>query len=140
MDLETEEKVLFAKRKDPDGDETSGLTNFFFNPAAFDWARLKLVSAMANPRKPIILDEIGPLEIESGEGFASIIRELLYTFKGSLVLTVRPSLLSTFKKIFLGPKTPKWNIKRIDILGFEEIANNAIPTAKSIFYHCQQQE
>jgi nucleoside-triphosphatase THEP1 len=44
----------------------------------------------ADPRQVVVVDEIGPLELEHGEGFAPVLP--LLAAAGHLVLVVRPSL------------------------------------------------
>jgi hypothetical protein len=123
--------MVFAKRKAADNAGT--YPSFLFGDSAFAWAGLKLTEAIAEARKPIILDEVGPLEIESSKGFAPIVLELLNTFEGPLVLTIRPSLLEKFEKRFLNESAREWNLEQVVFQGMEEAAYKAIQTAKSIF-------
>jgi nucleoside-triphosphatase THEP1 len=129
--LETGERMVFAKRKA--ADNAGAYPSFLFDDSAFAWAGLKLTEAIAEARKPIILDEVGPLEIEYSKGFAPIVLELLNTFEGPLVLTIRPSLLEKFEKRFLNESAGEWNLEQVVFQGMEEAAYKAIQTAKSIF-------
>jgi len=71
---------------------------FFFNPAAFAAAESCCAALDGPPPKELILDEVGPLELE-GRGFAPLFR--IFLAAGSdLVVSVRPSLLEAVPEYF----------------------------------------
>ena len=71
---------------------------FFFNPAAFAAAESCWAALDGPPPKELILDEIGPLELE-GRGFAPLLR--IFLSAGSdLTVSVRPSLLEAVPDYF----------------------------------------
>ncbi|ORC33991.1 hypothetical protein B4O97_13975 [Marispirochaeta aestuarii] len=71
---------------------------FFFNPAAFAAAESCWAAFEGSPPKELILDEVGPLELE-GRGFAPLLRIFL-TAGSDLTVSVRPSLLEVVPDYF----------------------------------------
>ncbi|WP_146049343.1 hypothetical protein [Alkalispirochaeta sphaeroplastigenens] len=75
---------------------------YLFSPAAFDGATASLRELLLRGgNRLVVLDEIGPLELERGEGFAALLGELL---RGEgvpllpLVVVVRPSLVGALRE------------------------------------------
>ncbi|WP_321992422.1 hypothetical protein [Marispirochaeta aestuarii] len=71
---------------------------FFFNPAAFAAAESCWAAFEGSPPKELILDEVGPLELE-GRGFAPLLRVFL-SAGSDLTVSVRPSLLEAVPDCF----------------------------------------
>lgn len=68
---------------------------FFFNPAAFEWARAeahRLLGAARPASTRLVLDEVGPLEAE-GRGFHPVL-ELFLDSPFEVVVTTRASLVA----------------------------------------------
>jgi nucleoside-triphosphatase THEP1 len=86
--LETGEEWVLART---DGGKT-GLRfgRFSFYPHVFERAVRCLRRSLSLRTKIVIIDEIGPLELENGEGFAPILP--LLASAGNLLLVVRPAL------------------------------------------------
>jgi len=70
---------------------------FYFVPGVFQWAREGLQSHLES--EWIVLDEIGPLEMNSG-GFALILEALDESFQGVLVISLRSNLLEYLDEVF----------------------------------------
>lgn len=62
---------------------------FYFSEYGFDFARERILASFGSPN--LIIDEIGPLELEGG-GFAPVLEECLRGYAGNLVLVVREYL------------------------------------------------
>lgn len=103
-----EGRVLAVRRNRDDGDtETTGISNalrigpYTFDERTFSWGREILQAHIAVEKtekyslRPVILDEIGPLEIHRGVGFASVLPELIAA-PIRLILVIRPSLILQF--------------------------------------------
>ncbi len=71
---------------------------FFFNPVAFAAAESCWAAFEGSPPKELILDEVGPLELE-GRGFAPLLRVFL-SAGSDLTVSVRPSLLEAVPDCF----------------------------------------
>ena len=71
---------------------------FFFNPAAFAAAESCWAALDGPPPRELILDEVGPLELE-GRGFAPLLRIFLAAGV-DLAVSVRPSLLEAVPGYF----------------------------------------
>jgi len=72
-------------------------------PYAFDAAGLAraidaIRAAIGNMVDLLFLDEIGPLELEKGEGFAPVLDELPLDGPGHVLIVVRPSLLAELRR------------------------------------------
>lgn len=98
-DLAKDESMALASRKPlPDGDIPDGASPgeeyppFNFNEEAFSWAMDRLKDAIAKGCGPVILDEIGALEIRQGGGFLKAVVWAMDHGDAPLVLTLRPEL------------------------------------------------
>ncbi len=67
---------------------------FYFSQTAFDWAINVIENATTNQADIIIIDEIGPLELQDN-GFAKLLKNILLkdNFDGELILVVREKIL-----------------------------------------------
>ncbi len=67
---------------------------FHFSKAAFDWASVAIEKACRTQTEIIVIDEIGPLELQDN-GFAKLLRNILLKedFQGELILVVREQIL-----------------------------------------------
>jgi nucleoside-triphosphatase len=72
---------------------------FRFSRAGFDFASSALSRAAFEGADAIIIDEIGRIELE-GEGFASVLRSLLASYEGELILVVRDAFLEEIRRAF----------------------------------------
>ncbi len=75
VDLGSGSGRLLASLERPLGDLRQG--PYFFDPAAFAWAAQAMGAALAAGPDLVILDEIGPLELRDGRGFAPLLGPLL---------------------------------------------------------------
>jgi len=72
--------------------------NYKLLQESFDWAKNILMRALEQPLDYLIIDEVGPLELE-GKGLEPTITELLRNekkFLGKIIFVVRESLLDKF--------------------------------------------
>lgn len=69
--------------------------NYHFSVKAFEKARALLLEKSRNPQvKTLVIDEIGPLEIDQQKGLYDVFCELLQTQSDqTLLIVVRPSLI-----------------------------------------------
>jgi len=98
LDLRTDERRSLAEADDlPAALRTPG---YRFDVSALAWGAAVLAAAC--PCDLLIVDEIGPLELERGQGWVNAL-DLLRTdsFK-SAVVVVRPHLLNTFEQAMGG--------------------------------------
>ncbi|MFA3782675.1 nucleoside-triphosphatase [Melioribacteraceae bacterium 4301-Me] len=68
---------------------------YFFNKDTFDWAKIILNQNIRKNLNWLIIDEVGPLEL-NGNGLEPLISELIYNkkiFVGKIVLVIRESIL-----------------------------------------------
>jgi len=86
-------KELEAKFTDVD---TVSIGRFVFNESVFSWGREQLNNSLQSNKKYLVIDEIGPLEIQ-GKGLEPIASKILQTIwkqeSISLILVVRESLV-----------------------------------------------
>lgn len=66
-----------------------------FDPAVETWALEVLLAAVDRPLDVAIIDEIGPLELFQGKGYAPVLERLPCARCHSAVILVRPSLAET---------------------------------------------
>jgi len=78
---------------------------FYFSEAGFDKANEILKKVLCKGSEDVFLDEIGPLELEKGYGFSSVL-SLISSFNidHNLYLVIRPELIDEFIRRFI-PKT-----------------------------------
>lgn len=91
-------RMLAASRNEEPGLDLH-VGAFFLSSAAFREACRIVAESLAADL--ICIDECGPLEREGG-GFYPAIRDLLGTYRGSLVVTVRPSV-NAWLRALVGP-------------------------------------
>jgi nucleoside-triphosphatase THEP1 len=94
LDLRTGERRLLAEADDlPAELRTPG---YRFDTSALAWGAEVLAAAC--PCDLLIVDEIGPLELERGQGWANALDLLRADSFKSAVVVVRPHLLNTFEQ------------------------------------------
>lgn len=84
-----------ASRDRPPGSTSESLPPFSFSRETIHWAAAAFLSAIASKAKLVVLDEIGPLELELDSGFRPLleaIAEALEQGQCSFLVTVRSSL------------------------------------------------
>ena len=69
---------------------------FLFDPRVLSWARQRL--SQATPCDLLVIDEIGPLELERGEGWANALDVLRDGGFGLALVVVRPELVAQAKQ------------------------------------------
>jgi len=118
-------EILFATRNKHKGWQNYG--RFFFNPEAFAEGEQILLKAMAIKSKIVIIDEVGPLELED-KGWATMLGQLQKEKELIQIWTVRENLLERVLE--------KWNIPgdRVFHVGQEEKEE----TLNKIYCACQK--
>ncbi|NQV16395.1 hypothetical protein HQ531_13115 [bacterium] len=91
VDIKSAESVLLCERGEPGLQLRSGPFNF--NNAGIDFGCQILKSIPRQTSSIVIMDEIGPLEIQD-EGWSTYIQELIES-KQTMIWTVRPSLIDS---------------------------------------------
>lgn len=85
--------------------------NYFFLRSGFDKAKKILRRDFKNELDFLVIDEIGPLELD-GSGLEPVVSEILYDickFKGNLILVIRDKILNdAVKKYNLEEKFVLW--------------------------------
>jgi nucleoside-triphosphatase THEP1 len=75
VDLWRRESRLLASVHRPLSDLRQG--RYCFDPAAFAWAEQAVLASLEGDPGLVILDEVGPLELEAGAGFAPLLGPVL---------------------------------------------------------------
>ena len=117
-------------------DDTAGtaLKPFAFDHSAFAWASAKLEQALAEGRGILILDEIGPLELQKGEGLMPALEKAARAETLTLVLSLRPNLEKQLLRCL--PNLVSRRLLRI-YLGQHRDENELFFTVSDIIRHCQ---
>ncbi len=103
------------------GDSTTLATRAFsdqpfaFHDEAFSWALTRIKAALARSARPIILDEVGPLEIIDSGGLRPALDLLLLEYRGPLVLSLRPALLPAMLELARGAEKARWEAHCLDV-------------------------
>ncbi len=98
LNISTRETVCMEAS--PNEKEVLEIGKYKFSVNAFNWAIQQIESCLNQPTATVIIDEVGPLELQ-GKGFASILNKLLSSSDISdLVLVVRQSAVSAVLKTF----------------------------------------
>ncbi|MFA4923843.1 MAG: nucleoside-triphosphatase [Ignavibacteriaceae bacterium] len=74
--------------------------NYFFLEETFLWGKQKLSEAILTTNNLLIIDEIGPLEL-NGSGLEPVLSEIIFkgiTLKKKLLLVIRPKLVEEVKE------------------------------------------
>jgi len=91
------DEVFFATMKPVPGFINNG--SYFFNPAAIKYGESILEDSLKSNPDLIIIDEIGPVEIND-KIWASSLSSILEKYKGILILTIRKNLVNDVKQKF----------------------------------------
>jgi iron complex transport system ATP-binding protein len=84
-----EQRLLGQANSDLGGPRTS---RYSFDDAVFSWVVERLRGAISQGGDLLIVDEIGPLELEQGRGLAPLLSDLSAERHPRLLLVVRPEL------------------------------------------------
>jgi nucleoside-triphosphatase len=81
--------------------ETLNIGRYKFSAKAFEWANKILIGCMNKNYETIIIDEIGPLELQ-GKGFAETLKFFLIhnEIKSDLLLVIRENLVNEVLQYF----------------------------------------
>ncbi|MEA3407083.1 MAG: nucleoside-triphosphatase [Chloroflexota bacterium] len=96
IDLTTGQRRALATTASSPQEATVGKYRFY--PGAIRWARRRALSALAAPLDVVIVDEIGPLELEQKQGFATALDRLSTSRAKIAILIVRDSLVSQLQE------------------------------------------
>ena len=101
VDVATGEERLLAVADDAPGDVRWG--RYRFVPATLEWATNRLETA--TPCDLLILDELGPLELERGKGLVQALDVLNGGGFSMALVVVRPELVATLERRLEGKGT-----------------------------------
>ncbi len=90
------EQRLLARADDDLGGPRTG--RYSFDADVFSWAIERLRAAISQGCDLLIVDEIGPLELEQGQGLAPLLSELSASGLPPLLLVVRPELVGQLRR------------------------------------------
>jgi len=88
--LHTGKNIHLASRKETGGYKKYG--RFYFNPSAIRFGELILQEAVRKRIRVILIDEIGPIELNDGV-WSNMLQNIISRHKKILVITVRKKLI-----------------------------------------------
>ena len=94
-----EQRLLARADGDLGGPRTG---RYSFDAAVFSWVMGRLRAAISQGCDLLIVDEIGPLELEQGVGLAPILSDLARGKLPPLLLVVRPEMVRQLQKQLAG--------------------------------------
>jgi len=94
-----EQRLLARADDDLGGPRTH---RYSFDAAAFSWVIGRLRAAISQGCDLLVVDEIGPLELEQGRGLAPLLSDLSARRLPPLLLVVRPELLGQLRERLAG--------------------------------------
>lgn len=96
LDLRSGESRQFARK--PEGPPNSGATRpgWIYNQVALAWGNMVL--ARATPCDLLVVDELGPLEFETGQGWAAGLAAVVSRAYRVGIVTIRPELLAAARQ------------------------------------------
>lgn len=115
-------EILFATREKRSGWREYG--RFFFNPAAFTKGEEILMKAIDNKSEVVVIDEVGPLELEDC-GWSATLGELLNEKRMVQLWVVREKILDRVLE--------KWNIPENRVIYIDR--ENKKETLEKIIVH-----
>lgn len=104
IDLATGERRSQAWVEPDETRRTVG--QYRFDPAVLSWAVERVLAALNQPGCVVLVDEIGPLELLQGKGFAPVLDHLLGASARAVILLVRVELTENLVAR-LGPAEPQ---------------------------------
>lgn len=108
MNVQTKEQFPMEATGD---EETLNVGRFIFSKNGFDKA-IQIIGDVINTEGWLIIDEIGPLELER-KGFYTIVNEILRLRKNKTILVVREGMVKKVKDHFMINATVVNNIDGI---------------------------
>ena len=134
-DEETGETMALGSRADGPALPGRPYGAFRFSGEAFAWADAKVRAAVARGCGPIIIDEIGPLEVNEGGGFSGTLEWAAENGDCPLLLTLRPEL----EDAFLAKCSPLWksNLAGVYPLSATAFSRTLEAVSGDVFRHCQ---
>jgi nucleoside-triphosphatase THEP1 len=113
LDLSTGDRVALCRTDVPDQLLSAGQFSFF--PEGFEFGfRVLLNNRHREHPDLVILDEVGPLELD-GKGWAPALSEILAGDAPLLLLTVRPKLVDRVCRQWHLQPAALWNSERLDL-------------------------
>ncbi len=100
--IKTGERWLLGSRIAPL--QGSRYRSVFFSEQGFRRALNALEADIAEHPMFLVLDEVGPLELEQKQGFFPLLDSLRLGYSGNLLIVVRPELLETLQNYFTGER------------------------------------
>ncbi|MHB0896971.1 MAG: nucleoside-triphosphatase [Spirochaetales bacterium] len=108
---------------------------FHFSGEAFAWADARVRAAVARGCGPVMLDEIGPLEVREGGGFSGTLEWVIENGECPLLLTLRPEL----EQAFLAKRSSLWRSNLAGIYPLSATSFNRMlkVVSSDVSRHCQ---
>jgi len=100
VDIKSKEKRKLELDKPAADEKVITIGNYLFSKETFQWGQQKLSEAVATEGKLLIIDEIGPLELD-GSGLEPILSGVIskgISLEKILLLVVRPKLVEEVKE------------------------------------------
>jgi nucleoside-triphosphatase THEP1 len=114
VDLRSGERILLG-RMAPPGAVALGAPRWQLDEAALE--RCSGILTEACPADLLVIDEVGPLELEQGAGMLAGVRHALAGSYGVALVVVRPWLVARFTQLFPAPPPEVVDIRLPGALG-----------------------
>lgn len=109
---------------------------FTFSAEAFSWAESNLMKAVGECDCPVLIDEIGPLEVRGGGGFFRMVEWAIENGTCPLLVTIRPDLVEAFiDRLSSSSGMPEHKRFSISSLSFDRTLRSVF---NEVFRHCQE--
>jgi nucleoside-triphosphatase THEP1 len=128
LDLATGKRQIFARVVEPGQPVTVGV--YAISEDAIDWAQKVLAAALLSGADWIVVDEIGPLELHQGGGFAFALQPLADSVRiPNAIVVVRESLADE-----LAERLGRTDVVRVQVTeqNREQIPARLVKLARSI--------
>lgn len=137
-DEETRETMALGSREEGPALPGRPYGAFRFSSEAFAWADARVRAAVARGCGPVIIDEIGPLEVHEEKGFFGTLEWVAENGSSPLLITIRPEL----EEAFLAKRSPQWRDKLAGMYPLTATSFSRTLEALSgdVFRHCQDQK
>jgi nucleoside-triphosphatase THEP1 len=113
-DLRSGQRVLLGRMATPEA-IAAGASRWDLDDAALDWCGRILTEAC--PADLLVIDEVGPLELEHGRGILKGARRALSGRYGVALVVVRPRLVGPFTELFASPPPKVIDVREVGVLG-----------------------
>lgn len=113
-DLRSGERIPLGRMATPE-EVAAGERRWQLDEAALE--RCSRILKQACPADLLVIDEVGPLELELGQGMLPGVRRALPGPYGVALVVVRPWLVERFKEAFPSPRSEIVDVREAGVLG-----------------------